>query len=90
MKKQPELIFVIVIVVVCIIAIGMVAMMNGNRQIVDMTRRFEYAMIKMPDGSVVEGQLDSWLDFEDGDQIQLKIDGETYLTHVMNTCLISK
>jgi hypothetical protein len=37
---------------------------------------------------VVEGKLNSWLDFDDSDVIQVKIDGKTYLTSYVNVCLI--
>ena len=40
-------------------------------------------------GEVVEGKVSSWTDFEDGDQIQVKIDGKTYLVHSSNVVLIS-
>ena len=36
----------------------------------------------------VEGKLNSWLDFDDSDVVQVKIDGKTYLTSYVNVCLI--
>ena len=39
---------------------------------------------------IVEGKVASWTDFEDGDQIQVKIDGKTYLVHSANIVLISE
>ena len=60
----------------------------GNKQWYDTTYRFDYAIIKMPDGSCVEGEIQSWTDYEDGDQIQVKIDGKTYLVHSSDICLI--
>ena len=59
-----------------------------NRQIFDATYKFDTAIISLPDGSVVSGKVDSWLDFEDGDQIQVVIDGVTYLVHSNNVALI--
>ena len=47
------------------------------------------AMIRLPDGSVVDGAVESWRDFEDGDQLQIKIDGVTYLVHSTNVALIN-
>lgn len=60
----------------------------GNRQLVDTTYTFNRAIVSLPDGSVIEGEVDSWKDFEDGDQIQVKIDGTTYLVHASNVVLI--
>ena len=60
-----------------------------NKQIIDLTYSYDYAVILMPDGTVVNGKVQSWTDFEDGDQIQIKIDGTTYLTHSMNVVLIA-
>lgn len=59
-----------------------------NRQIFDATYKFDTAIISLPDGSVINGKVDSWLDFEDGDQIQVVIDGVTYLVHSNNVALI--
>lgn len=62
----------------------------GNVQIIDTTFSFDKAIISMPNGEVVEGKVDSWRDYEDGDQIQVKIDGDTYLVHSANVVLISE
>ena len=60
-----------------------------NKQMVDLTYSYEYAIIGLPNGEVVEGKVSSWTDFEEGDQIQVKIDGKTYLVHSSNVVLIS-
>ena len=60
-----------------------------NKQMVDLTYSYEYAIISLPNGEVVEGKVSSWTDFEDGDQIQVKINGKTYLVHSSNVVLIS-
>jgi hypothetical protein len=60
-----------------------------NKQMFDTTWSFDYACIAMPDGSSVDGKIESWTDFEDGDQVQIKIDGVTYLTHIENVVLLS-
>ena len=59
-----------------------------NRQIIDTTQRFDHAMIKLADGEIVEGRVDSWRDYENSDQIQVTINGTTYLIHSMNVTLI--
>lgn len=55
----------------------------GNRQILDMTYTFN------PNGEIVEGKVSSWKDYEDGDQIQVVINGKTYLVHSSNIALIN-
>lgn len=62
----------------------------GNMQIIDTTYSFERAIISLPNGEVLEGKVTSWTDYEDGDQIQVKIDNKTYLVHSSNIVLISE
>ena len=50
------------------------------------TYEYSQAQIKMPDGTVIEGKVDSWNDYE-GDQLQVKINGTTYLAHSSNVVL---
>ena len=61
----------------------------GNRQLIDTTYTFNKAIISLPNGTVVEGKVTSWKDYEDGDQIQGVIDGTTYLLHASNVALVS-
>jgi ribosomal protein S1 len=75
--------FVILVVVLLVVLAGC------NKQMMDLTYSYEYAIISLPNGEVVEGKVSSWTDFEDGDQIQVKINGKTYLVHSSNIALIS-
>lgn len=59
-----------------------------NQQIIDTTFYYSWAQLKMPDGTIIEGHVDSWTDYE-GDQLQVKIDGVTYLVHASNAVLKS-
>lgn len=61
-----------------------------NKQVFDFTYSYNYGIIKLPNGDVVEGDISSWTDFEDGDQLQIVIDGTTYLVHSSNAVLINK
>jgi len=61
----------------------------GNRSLFDTTHTFDEAIIYIPDGSIVRGKIEKWRDFEDGDQLQVTIDGVTYLTHATNVVFIS-
>lgn len=81
MKKRVALIiFLAVILVSCTSCY--------NKQFFDMTYHYDRAIIYLPNGEIVEGKVSSWTDFGDGDSIQIKIDGKTYLTHLCNVCLI--
>ena len=68
-----------------------VVILSGcNKQIFDTTYSFDKAIISLPNGEVVEGKVDSWIDYEDGDQIQVKINGTTYLVHSSDIVLIKE
>ncbi len=80
----------IIAVLLAVIALLSMMLITGcNKQMVDLTYSYERAIILLPNGEVVEGRVSSWTDFEDGDQIQVKIEGKTYLVHSSNVVLIS-
>lgn len=83
MKKRILIIFALAL------ALAVTLLAGCNKQMVDLTYSYEYAIIGLPNGEVVEGKVSSWTDFEDGDQIQVKIEGKTYLVHSSNVVLIS-
>lgn len=62
----------------------------GNKQIFDTTYTFHRAIIELPNGHVIDGDVESWTDYEDGDQIQVKINGKVYLVHSSNIVLINE
>lgn len=80
MKKLTALVLALIL---------MVLMTGCNKQMVDLTYSYERAILSLPNGEVIEGKVSSWTDFEDGDQIQVRIDGKTYLVHSSNIVLIS-
>ena len=80
---------IIALLLAVILVMGVMLLAGCNKQMVDLTYSYEYAIIGLPNGEVVEGKVTSWTDFEDGDQIQVKIDGKTYLVHSSNVVLIS-
>lgn len=82
MKKTIAIILMLLLA--CVIFTGC------NKQLIDTTYSFNYAIIRLQDGSIIEGRVQSWRDFEDGDQLQVKIDGITYLVHSMNCTLINR
>lgn len=77
--------------IVAILAVALMTISVGcNRTFIDATYKFDQAIIYLPNGDIVEGRVESWVDFEDGDMIQVKIDGATYLTHSANVVLIAE
>ena len=88
MKKK---VWIIVGIIVVLLAVGAAIYWQthiGNRQLMDINYHFDRAIIKLPNGDVVEGKLNSWLDYDDSDVVQVKVDGVTYLTSYVNVCLI--
>ena len=90
MKTKTKVILIIAVVV----AIALVVLVlywethHGNRQLIDTKYRFDRAVIRLPNGDIVEGKVSSWLDYSDSDVVQITISGHTYLTHSANVCLI--
>ena len=73
------------------IVLGTVLGVTGcNKQVFDTTYKFDYAIIRLPNDEVVEGEIESWTDFQDGDSIQIKINGESYLVHQNSATLIKR
>ena len=71
-------------------AVMLIAVLYGcNKQLVDLNYKFNRAIISLPNGEVIDGEVQSWTDYEDGDQIQVKIDGKTYLVHSSQVVLIN-
>jgi len=80
---------ILAVLLAVVALVGILSLVGCNKQLVDMTYSYEYAILSLPNGEVVEGKVTSWTDFEDGDQIQVKIEGKTYLVHSSNIVLIS-
>lgn len=62
----------------------------GNYDAWDTVYTYDRAIISLADGSIVTGRVQNWRDYEDGDQIQVKVDGKTYLVHSTNVTLIAE
>lgn len=88
-NRNPFFAAMAVIILIAVLATAAISVFT-NKSIVDMTYSFERAMIQLPNGEIIEGRVSSWMDFEDGDQIQLRIGDKTYLTHISNVVLISE
>ena len=81
MKKAIAIMLIIVMVVI---------FAGCNYKVVDLTYKFDKAILSLPDGTIVSGRLDNWKDYEDCDQVQVVIDGVTYLAHQNNVVLIKE
>lgn len=75
------------ILVIAMIFVIMLTFVGCNKQVVYLKYNFNKAIIKLPDGTIVQGEVYSWRDYEDGDQIQVNIEGVTYLVHSANCVL---
>jgi hypothetical protein len=77
--------------ILCIVLLVIfVLLISGcNKQLVDLNYKFDYAIIKLPNGEIVEGTVQSWKDYE-GEQLQVKINGTVYLVSSINCVLLSK
>lgn len=73
---------------ISIIELIMIILCVCNRPVVDLTYSYDYAYVELPTGEVVEGKVDSWRDYEDGDQLQVVIDGRVYLTNSTRVVLV--
>ncbi len=88
MKKKNN---VFAIAIVALLFLIVVLCSTGcNKQVVDFTYSYERAVLCLPNGEVIDGKVQSWKDFDDGDQIQVKINGKQYLVHSEDIVLISE
>lgn len=84
MKKRICVVFT----AACMIASALTGC--GNMQIIDTTVSFDKAIIEFPNGDILDGNVESWRDYDGSDQLQVKIDGVTYLVHSSNIVLIKE
>ena len=52
----------------------------------DRTFTYTWAQIKLPDGAIIEGKVDSWTDYGD-ELLQITINGTTYLVHAADAVM---
>jgi hypothetical protein len=78
--------------IICVVAcmmmlVGCIGLCScGNYRVFDTTFTYSWAQIKLPDGTIIQGKVDNWTDYE-GDQLQITIDGTTYLVHAANAIM---
>lgn len=75
------------LIITIILAAFTITLTGCNYDLIDTQYQFNYAYIELPDGQIVEGKVESWTDYE-GEQLQVKINGVTYLTSSYHCTLI--
>lgn len=89
-KTRRFIVRAVALITVLALLLFFASMFSGcNRAFIDTAFKFERAIIYLPDGKTIEGKVESWLDYESSDMIQVKIDGEWYMTHSSNVLLIT-
>lgn len=84
MKKKLLIVITILITAVTLLTAC------GNKSLIDTAYGFDKAIINLHNGTIVEGKIQSWMDYEYSEQIQVTINGKTYLTHSSNVILIAE
>ena len=82
MKNRVKILFLLIV--------SLLVFSSCNRQVIDTKYKFDYVIMRLPNDEIVEGKIMSWKDYDDGEQIQVKLDnGKTYLTTAVNCTLIA-
>lgn len=81
---------IITLIMVLLIGVALTSCDMSNMQLTDTTYNFDKAIISLPNGEIVEGKVESWTDYENSDQIQVKINGTTYYCHHSDVVLIQE
>ena len=73
----------------CALALMATTLTGCNRTVFDTTWKYDYAIIELPSGEIVEGEVREWKDWSDSDAVQVIFtDGAVYYTHLSNAVLI--
>lgn len=63
----------------------------GNKDIIGTVYTFNYAKVKLVDGTIVEGEVDNWTRPSETDTIRITFKNKgAYLTHSSNVTLYNK
>lgn len=78
-------------IIMVVMLIVLAACLAGcNYTIFDTTWTFDRAIFTLPDGTIIDGNVQTWKDFEDGDQIQVRVNDVTYLVHSSDIVLMAE
>lgn len=61
----------------------------NNHAKLDLVYTFDRVMIELPNGEIIEGDVEKWSDYE-GEQLQIRVDGVTYLVNSNNVVMIAE
>ena len=76
------------IILTIFLIFSILVLTSCNYQVIDLNYNYDYAIIKLQNGKIIEGKVQKWRDYEDGEQLQVTVDGVTYLTNSFNCTLI--
>ena len=94
-SDHPVITTIIVILLIFGLTIGGILIIRhsrnilfgGNEQVFDTNWRYEWVIVQLGNGELLEGEITSWRDFDKSDMIQFTMNGITYLTHSSNVIL---
>jgi len=97
-SDHPVIFISVAVVLVLVIILGGVFLIkntrniifNGNEQIIDTNWRYNWGILQLGNGELIEGTITSWKNFSESDMIQFTMDGITYLTHSSNVILCTE
>lgn len=76
------------ILIGCLIVALTVCLSGCNRQVIDLNYAYDTAIIDLKT-EVITVEVESWTDYQDGEQLQIKSkDGTVFLTNSYNCTLI--
>ena len=79
---MKKLLVATLLLVLCFGLCGCIPVKSGNRVIEGKdVQTFTYGYIRLGDKDIVEGYITQWRDYDEGDEVQLLINGKYYLTH---------
>lgn len=89
MKRVISLVLTIILAATILITCAGCSNAGFNRQLIDLNYRYNYAIISLMNGELIEGPIQSWRDYDDSDMIQVTFtDGNIYYSHGSNILLV--
>lgn len=81
MKKAKRLLLLVILMMVPLLA------SCGNKDILGLTYTFEYASVKLPDGTIIDGEVQEWAREDKTDSIRVTFkDGKGHVFHARYEC----
>lgn len=89
MTDKVKLTTIIAIVILTIFGVCMSGCI-GNKDLIGTQYNFNWAVIKLPSGEIIEGKVTQWRRGGEDGQVRVTIDGISYNTSLENVCLMSE